>query len=143
MAAISKHWNEIIHSGVTCATLSHPGKTCQDHLHYQMRATIGGNFKFFIPISILRLFMLCYTKKAFSAEIVLQALFELFSESFNGWAVSNCWSAGFCGMYHWFGGFVNNYSVSLPALPGTLLMFLMPAYVKLSHSRAIFNVVCP
>ncbi|XP_065074967.1 uncharacterized protein LOC135698763 [Ochlerotatus camptorhynchus] len=140
MAAISKHWNEIVHSGVTCATLSHPGKTCHDHLRYQMRATIGGNLKFFIPISIVRLFMLCYTKKTMSVEIVLQALFELVSESFNGWAVSNCWSAGFCGMYHWFGGFINNYSVSLPGLPGTLLMFFMPAYVKMSHSRAMFNV---
>ncbi|XP_029711262.1 uncharacterized protein LOC115256596 [Aedes albopictus] len=139
MAAISKHWNEIIHPGVTCATLSHPGKTCEDHLRHQMRATIGGNLKFFVPISIVRLFMLCYTRKTLSVEVVLQALFELVSESFNGWAVSNCWSAGFCAMYRWF-GWINNYSVSLPSLPGTLLMFLMPAYVKMSHSRAIFNV---
>ncbi|XP_053681828.1 uncharacterized protein LOC128732575 [Sabethes cyaneus] len=139
MSAISKYWNELT-TGVDCSTLSHPGKTCSDHIRYQLRATVWGNMQFFIPVSILRLFLLAYTRKAVSWEIVRQTIFEFSSMVANGWIVSNSWSAGFCAIYHTFGRLIDNYSISLPSLAGTLVMFWMPSYVQTSHCRAIFNV---
>ncbi|XP_058814961.1 uncharacterized protein LOC131678705 [Topomyia yanbarensis] len=139
MSAISKHWSELT-AGVDCATLSHPGKTCHSHILFQLRTTVWGNMQFFIPVSILRLFLLIYTQKSVSWHIVRQTLFEFSCMVANGWVVSNSWSACFCAFYHWFGRIINNYSVSMAALPGTLVMFWMPQYVQMSHARAVFNV---
>ncbi|XP_058444009.1 uncharacterized protein LOC131425820 [Malaya genurostris] len=139
MSAISKHWDQLT-AGVECSTLAHPGKTCHDHILFQLRTTVWGNMQFFIPVSILRLFLLVYSRKSISWQTLRQTLFEFGCMVLNGWAVSNSWSVCFCAFYHGFQRVINNYSVSLAALPGTLLIFWMPHYVQMSHSRGIFNV---
>uniref|UniRef100_A0A1Q3FSY6 Uncharacterized protein n=2 Tax=Culex tarsalis TaxID=7177 RepID=A0A1Q3FSY6_CULTA len=141
MSAISKYWYDIVTPTVTCETLTHPETTCGAHLRIQLRKTIPGNVQFFGPISVLRMVLLMYTRNQVSWSVVLQALYECGMAALNGWFVSNSWSWMFCTLYHLLGRrFVNNWSVSLPALAGTLAMFWMPPYVKMSHSRAIFNV---
>lgn len=142
MSAISKYWYEIVTPAVTCESLTHPGLTCRENLGIQLRKTVPGNLQFFGPISVLRMVLLMYTRNQVSWAVVLQALYECGMAALNGWFVSNSWTAMFCVLYRLLGQrFVNNWSVSLPALAGTLAMFWMPSYVKMSHSRAIFNVV--
>ncbi|XP_052567662.1 uncharacterized protein LOC120419702 isoform X2 [Culex pipiens pallens] len=141
MSAISKYWYEIVTPAVTCESLTHPGLTCGENLGIQLRKTVPGNLQFFGPISVLRMVLLMYTRNQVSWAVVLQALYECGMAALNGWFVSNSWTAMFCVLYRLLGQrFVNNWSVSLPALAGTLAMFWMPPYVKMSHSRAIFNV---
>ncbi|XP_055618327.1 uncharacterized protein LOC129763364 [Toxorhynchites rutilus septentrionalis] len=140
MSAISKYWNEFVTPEVSCTLIAHPGKSCVEHNLSQMRTTVLGNMQFFIPVSLLRLFLLVYSRKAIKWEIVRQTLLEFCCMVANGWSASNSWTVGFCAMYNIFGRMINNYCVSLPGLAGSLVMFWMPLYVQSSHSRAVFNV---
>ncbi|XP_055587037.1 uncharacterized protein LOC129739588 [Uranotaenia lowii] len=140
MSAVSKYWHQIATPDVTCQMTIHPGLSCYENIRTQIRTTVGGNLSFFVPVSVLRLLLLIYSRRTVSIEIVRQTLFELFCCTANGWAVSNSWSAGFCARYWWHGRMTGTSFIYGSAIAGTLLMYWMPQYVKSTHSRAIFNV---
>ncbi|XP_053678190.1 uncharacterized protein LOC128728587 [Anopheles nili] len=143
MSALSKYFDQAI-SGATCREVLHPGLECGQFARQNFLGSIGSNVRFFLPISLLRLLLLVYGRKACSLGVFRQTSRELAAMVLNALCVANCWTGTFCLLTKLTGRIINNYSVSMAPVLGSCAMFFMPSYVQTTHAKAIFaaNLEC-
>ncbi|XP_050070110.1 uncharacterized protein LOC126558184 [Anopheles maculipalpis] len=143
MSALSKYFEQAI-ADATCRDILHPGIGCEQFAWSNLLGTVRSNVHFFLPISLLRLVLLVYNRRAVSSEILRQTSREFGAMMVNALCVANCWTGMFCLMMRTTGRIHDNFSVSLAPLLGSCAMFLMPAYVQTTHAKAIVvaNLEC-
>uniref|UniRef100_A0A182Q734 Uncharacterized protein n=1 Tax=Anopheles farauti TaxID=69004 RepID=A0A182Q734_9DIPT len=143
MSALSKYFDQAL-EGVTCRDILHPGVGCGQFAARNLLGTVRSNVSFFVPISLLRLLLLIYSRRTMSGAIVRDTAWEFGAMMVNALCVANCWTGCFCLVTRWTGRIHDNYSVSLAPVLGSCAMFLMPAYVQTTHAKAIFvaNLEC-
>ncbi|XP_058127644.1 uncharacterized protein LOC131291101 [Anopheles ziemanni] len=137
MSALSKYFDQAI-VGATCRELLHPASSCGQFARRNLLGTVGSNVRFFLPISVLRLLLLVYNRRALNRAILAQTGREFGAMMVNALLVANCWTGMFCVLSRTTGRIHDNYSVSLAPFLGALAMFVMPAYVQSTHAKAIF-----
>uniref|UniRef100_A0A182P7G2 Transmembrane protein 135 N-terminal domain-containing protein n=1 Tax=Anopheles epiroticus TaxID=199890 RepID=A0A182P7G2_9DIPT len=143
MSALSKYFEQAV-AGATCRDILHPGVGCGQFAWHNFFGTVRSNVHFFLPISLLRLLLLIYHRRAVSGAILCQTAREFGAMMLNALCVANCWTGAFCLMMRATGRIHDNFSVSLAPLLGSCIMFLMPAYVQTTHTKAIVvaNLEC-
>uniref|UniRef100_A0A182RPB0 Uncharacterized protein n=1 Tax=Anopheles funestus TaxID=62324 RepID=A0A182RPB0_ANOFN len=143
MSALSKYFEQAI-AGASCREILHPGFDCGRFAWNNLFGTVRSNVHFFLPISLLRLLLLVYNRRAVSVAILQQTSREFGAMMLNALCVANCWTGMFCLIMRTTGRIHDNYSVSLAPLFGSCAMFLMPAYVQTTHAKAIVvaNLEC-
>uniref|UniRef100_A0A182M0C6 Uncharacterized protein n=1 Tax=Anopheles culicifacies TaxID=139723 RepID=A0A182M0C6_9DIPT len=143
MSALSKYFEQAV-GDASCRDILHPGTDCGQFAWSNFFGTARSNVHFFLPISLLRLLLLIYSRRTVSLDVLQQTCGEFGAMMLNALCVANCWTGTFCLIRRITGRIHNNYSVSLSSLIGACAMFLMPAYVQTTHTKAIViaNLEC-
>uniref|UniRef100_A0A3F2Z132 Uncharacterized protein n=1 Tax=Anopheles minimus TaxID=112268 RepID=A0A3F2Z132_9DIPT len=143
MSALSKYFEQAI-GDASCREILHPRAGCGQFAWSNFFGTARSNVHFFLPISLLRLLLLIYNRRGVSVDILQQTSREFGAMMLNALCVANCWTGTFCLIRRITGRIHDNYSVSMASLIGACAMFLMPAYVQTTHTKAIVvaNLEC-